>query len=132
MAQQSLDHGAKRGPIGRAVGVADVLSHHKSHRSAQGNYDDGDSYNFTVETPFSDYTGRTGQSTRQSTRYDDSTASSQSSRQSSRYDDSTASGRSSKESSRYDDSTTSGNTYADDSYASSQSRPSARDRARPS
>ena len=116
MAQQSLDHGAKRGPIGRAVGVADVLSHHKSHRSAQGNYDDGDSYNFTVETPFSDYTGRTGQSTRQSTRYDDSTAS----------------GRSSKESSRYDDSTTSGNTYADDSYASSQSRPSARDRARPS
>ena len=103
------------------AGLTDNTICNSAPAKGRRNYDDdGDSYNFTVETPFSEYTGRSsGQSSRQSSRYDDTTttASSQSSRQFRRYD--------------YDDSTASGNTYADDSYASSQSRPSARDRARP-
>ena len=52
-----------------------------------------DSYNFTVETPYTNHTGRSsGQSSRESSRY-------------------------SRESSRYDDSTAGGDTYADSTYA---------------
>ena len=102
------------------AGLTDNTICHSAPTKSRRNFDDAESYNFTVETPFSEYTGRSsGLSTRQSSRYDDSTTgSSQSSRQFRRYD--------------HDDSTASSNTYADDSYASSQSRPSARDRARSS
>ena len=68
-----------------------------------------DSYNFTVETPFTNHTGR---------------SSGQSSRQSSRYDDSTAAGDT------YADKTYADNTYADDTYASRSTADSRNRRSR--
>jgi len=73
---------------------------------------DDDSYNFTVETPFTNHTGRSsGRSSRQSSR--------QSSRRPSRYDDSTVADES------YAD-----NTYADDTYASRSTADSRNRRSR--